>query len=210
MCMANHFTKFQIVTIYTYLLFPFSDSWIHCNDSRMEKCNLGDVMAAQAYILFYTQIKRPTFNTSLLVTDNTAVTDSEQDTLEYSLDPEDMSEQSQLEIVNEHDQEGKSSNSDSDDVSPKRGRGRPRKRKYPSLLPASSEESSQEVTQKRGRGRPRKYGIGLGGSTQDLEDGEISFNFKNSSVPKYIGSKRAAESTEDRRKHLKRRKTVMW
>ena len=33
-----------------------TDSWIHCNDARMERCSLSDVMAAQAYILFYMQL----------------------------------------------------------------------------------------------------------------------------------------------------------
>lgn len=32
------------------------ESWIHCNDARMERCSLSDVMSAQAYILFYTQL----------------------------------------------------------------------------------------------------------------------------------------------------------
>uniref|UniRef100_H2Z743 Ubiquitin carboxyl-terminal hydrolase n=1 Tax=Ciona savignyi TaxID=51511 RepID=H2Z743_CIOSA len=29
--------------------------WVHCNDSNLELCSIDDVMAAQAYILFYTQ-----------------------------------------------------------------------------------------------------------------------------------------------------------
>ncbi|XP_078488063.1 zinc finger protein 3 [Ciona intestinalis] len=29
--------------------------WVHCNDSNLELCSIDDVMAAQAYILFYSQ-----------------------------------------------------------------------------------------------------------------------------------------------------------
>ncbi len=183
----------------------------------MEKCSFGNVMAAQAYILFYTQINRPRLHSTLSVIDNTGVPDSEGDTLEYSMEMEDLSDHAQEDVVNEHAQkaarnehaqQGAVSDHDPEEVTQKRGRGRPRK--YPLGLGHSSEDSPQNVSQKRGRGRPRKYGIGLGGSAQELEDGEISFNFKNSLVPTYVGSKRAAESAEDRRKHLKRRKTVMW
>ncbi|XP_048241529.1 ubiquitin carboxyl-terminal hydrolase 44-like [Haliotis rufescens] len=32
-----------------------AESWIHCNDSKVELCPLKEVLASQAYILFYTQ-----------------------------------------------------------------------------------------------------------------------------------------------------------
>ena len=46
-----HFIQFRHI----FSLFA-TDSWIHCNDARMERCPLSDVMAAQAYILFYMQL----------------------------------------------------------------------------------------------------------------------------------------------------------
>lgn len=31
----------------------FAEFWVHCNDSNLELCSIEDVMASQAYILFY-------------------------------------------------------------------------------------------------------------------------------------------------------------
>lgn len=35
------------------------DSWVHCNDAKMEVCSLEEVRRSQAYILLYTQRAPP-------------------------------------------------------------------------------------------------------------------------------------------------------
>ena len=43
-----------------------AESWVHCNDSRLEQCPLSEVMQSQAYILFYT-LKPPRGSTESLL-----------------------------------------------------------------------------------------------------------------------------------------------
>lgn len=35
----------------------FTDSWMHCNDAKMQVVSVDEVMRAQAYILFYVRHK---------------------------------------------------------------------------------------------------------------------------------------------------------
>ncbi|XP_050410971.1 ubiquitin carboxyl-terminal hydrolase 44 isoform X3 [Patella vulgata] len=42
-----------------------AESWLNCNDSKVEFCSLGDVQKSQAYILFYTQVTTDISNDSL-------------------------------------------------------------------------------------------------------------------------------------------------
>ena len=35
----------------------FTGFWVDCNDEKLKKCTLEDVMTSQAYILFYTKRK---------------------------------------------------------------------------------------------------------------------------------------------------------
>ena len=46
----------QLVIIDGNPLQSLVDSWLHCNDAKMQKASLDDVQKAQAYILVYTKI----------------------------------------------------------------------------------------------------------------------------------------------------------
>ena len=45
--------KLKLINAY----FVFSDSWVHCNDAKLQIVTPETVMKAQAYILFYTRRK---------------------------------------------------------------------------------------------------------------------------------------------------------
>ena len=42
-------------TLSLYANVLYSGSWVNCNDVRMSRCALEEVLQAQAYILFYTR-----------------------------------------------------------------------------------------------------------------------------------------------------------
>ena len=60
-CMCTHthihtHTHTHTHTHSTYITHPFpspQDSWVHCNDARISRCTQDEVLASQAYILFY-------------------------------------------------------------------------------------------------------------------------------------------------------------
>ena len=98
-----------------------ADSWVHCNDSRMQLCTFEDVTHSQAYILFYTKVP----------------------------------------LVTSHE--------DQDDLA--------------QPLAALFEEQADE---------------------------EIIFNFKNSTIPKFVNLKRQLSEPGASGPLLKRRRSMMW
>ena len=101
------------------------DSWVHCNDAKMQLVSLDDVMKCQAYILFYTRKHPPS---------------------PYSADS--------------------------------------------GLSSASMTETAELFTEKA--------------------DDEVTFNFENSSIPRFLELKRKLSLDHEGRMALKRRRSNQW
>ncbi len=136
-----------------------AESWIHCNDARMERCALSDVMTAQAYILFYMQLDEPAHS-------------SAQDS------PQALPNDS---LAAKHS--GKLNNQSTGSKNTNSG-GQQEKE------PKSNRKDTMCFT--------------------EVADEEITFNFRNSSVPQFKNRKRASEGGRGHRAPLKRRKTLPW
>ena len=141
--------------VYLLVFFQPLDSWVHCNDAKLQMVNLGDaVMKCQAYILFYTRKDISQLHKALGTTANP------------------------LTPPNRSSNVSDSTSAISDSTSAKFG------------LPSVISDDSALFTERA--------------------DDEVTFNFENSTIPKFLELKRKLNLDHDGRMELKRRKSTIW